>query len=159
MGLDMHLYAEKYISAWNHQEESAKKAFHSIVEATGLSLADLPQGHGPSGYITFEVAYWRKANAIHKWFVVNVQDGKDDCEPYHVSRGQLKELVDLCKLIKAEPHTAAEKLPTQSGFFFGGTGYGEDYIADLDSTIIQIEAILTNPKFTDDWGFQYQSSW
>ena len=26
-----------------------------------------------------EVGYWRKANAIHGWFVRNVQNGKDDC--------------------------------------------------------------------------------
>ena len=26
-----------------------------------------------------QIASWRKANAIHKWFVDNVQDGVDDC--------------------------------------------------------------------------------
>jgi hypothetical protein len=24
------------------------------------------------------VGYWRKANAIHRWFVEHVQDGNDD---------------------------------------------------------------------------------
>ena len=44
-----------------------------------------------------EVGYWRKANAIHKWFVENVQDGEDDCEQYEVSKEQLEELLDVCK--------------------------------------------------------------
>ena len=31
-----------------------------------------------------EVAYWRKANAIHGWFVYNIQDGVDDQNEYYV---------------------------------------------------------------------------
>ena len=44
----------------------------------------------------YEVAYWRKANAIHKWFVDNVQKGKDDCKEYRVTR---RNLLDLCDLV------------------------------------------------------------
>ena len=47
-----------------------------------------------------EVGYWRKANAIHKWFVDNVQDGVDDCGYYEVSQEQLKNLLHICSLIK-----------------------------------------------------------
>lgn len=49
--------------------------------------------------ITEEVAYWRKANAVHKWFVENVQGGEDDCNDHEVSREQLQDLVDLCKTV------------------------------------------------------------
>ena len=51
-----------------------------------------------------EIAYWRKANQIHKWFVDNVQNGEDDCGEYLVSKEQLEELLDLCNevLSKAE---------------------------------------------------------
>ncbi len=49
--------------------------------------------------ITEEVACWRKANQIHKWFVDNVQDGNDDCKEYYVSRDQLKELLSLCEQV------------------------------------------------------------
>lgn len=44
-----------------------------------------------------EVGYWRKANAIHKWFVENVQDGEDDCGRYEVAKEQLEELLDICE--------------------------------------------------------------
>lgn len=40
---------------------------------------------------------WRKANAIHKWFVDNVQGGNDDCGMYEVSVDDLVKLHDACK--------------------------------------------------------------
>ena len=43
-----------------------------------------------------EVIYWRKANAIHQWFVDNIQDGSDDMEYYEVSKEQIEELRDVC---------------------------------------------------------------
>ncbi len=48
-----------------------------------------------------EVAYWRKANQIHNWFVENIQDGNDDCGYYEVSRQKLQELLaDCCDVLK-----------------------------------------------------------
>ena len=32
-----------------------------------------------------EMLYWRKANAIHDWFVDNIQGGEDDCNAYNLS--------------------------------------------------------------------------
>lgn len=43
------------------------------------------------------VIYWRKANQIHRFFVENVQNGKDDCEEYNVSKKILKKLYKYCK--------------------------------------------------------------
>lgn len=43
-----------------------------------------------------EVVYWRKANAIHKWFVDNVQGGIDKCRYYEVTKEHLEELRDVC---------------------------------------------------------------
>ena len=39
-----------------------------------------------------EIAYWRKANAIHGWFVRNCADGVDECQPIAVSREALNHL-------------------------------------------------------------------
>jgi hypothetical protein len=52
-------------------------------------------------YVVEEVAYWRKANAIHRRFVDNVQDGNDDCGKYRVSRDQLSQLRDDCRKVLA----------------------------------------------------------
>ena len=49
-----------------------------------------------NGIITSLVS-WRKANQIHNWFVENVQNGKDDCGTYEVSKEQLETLLDICK--------------------------------------------------------------
>lgn len=51
----------------------------------------------PRYLLTDVVAYWRKANQIHRWFVDNIQGGEDDCGYYEVTKEQLEELVKLCK--------------------------------------------------------------
>lgn len=43
-----------------------------------------------------EVAYWRKANAIHQWFVDNVQDGRDECQESDIDIDTLKKLRNIC---------------------------------------------------------------
>ena len=44
-----------------------------------------------------EIGYWRKANAIHNWFVNNVQNGEDDCGRYEVSKEKLESLLNICE--------------------------------------------------------------
>ena len=47
-----------------------------------------------------EVAYWRKANAIHKWFEDHCADGEiENCEDYYVSKDQLVELRNTCEKV------------------------------------------------------------
>ena len=42
-----------------------------------------------------EVGYWRKANAIHNWFVQHVQAGQDDGNSYPVTHDHLQGLLDI----------------------------------------------------------------
>ena len=117
-----------------------------------------------------EVGYWRKANAIHKWFVDNVQDGVDDCERYEVSKEQLKNLLDVCvKVVDASKCTEdgeylinveiAEKLlPTQGGFFFGSIEYDQWYIDDVVETIDILKKVINDTDF-DREIITYTSSW
>lgn len=44
-----------------------------------------------------ELGYWRKANAIHLWFVREVQNANDDCGEYEVPREKLAALKKLCE--------------------------------------------------------------
>lgn len=106
------------------------------------------------------VAYWRKANAIHKWFVDHVQDGKDECQESNVGNDQLKKLRDLCKsLIEShDADRALKELPPQEGFFFGTTDLDEWYWGDLEYTEKTLTTILENPKLAD-YSFQYHASW
>ena len=63
-----------------------------------------------------EVASWRKANHIHRWFVENVQDDVDDCDIYEVSKEQLEDLLSICKLVK-------EKCDLNEGIITNGYRY------------------------------------
>lgn len=89
----MYLYKKTYVKNWDHM---SPKELHKItVKQNGKIRKDIKPER--ICYITEEVAYWRKANAIHRWFVDNVQDGEDDCGEYYVSHEKLAELVELCK--------------------------------------------------------------
>ena len=119
------------------------------------------------------IGYWRKANAIHKWFVENVQDGEDDCR-YHneVTKETLEELLNVCNTVfencKLVPtangfvvkdNSIAEKLlPTTSGFFFGGTDYDKWYVEDIKNTIKLINMVLETTDFENQMVYYY-SSW
>lgn len=105
-----------------------------------------------------EVAYWRKANHIHNWFVENVQDGEDDCGIYEVSKEQLEDLLNVCKLVKVNPAVAPEYLPTTSGFFFGSTDYDEYYMQDIEYTIEVLDKVLKETDFEKQM-IAYGSSW
>ncbi len=60
----------------------------------GLDMYLFRKGANPQE--TEQVGQWRKANAIHRWFVDRVQGGEDDCREAPVSREQLAELRALC---------------------------------------------------------------
>lgn len=92
MGLDMYLHAELYVSGWDH---SKNPLFDELVTVLGINGYITPGS--PSIEVRPTVAYWRKANHIHNWFVQEVQSGVDDCGTYYVSTEQLAELRDRCK--------------------------------------------------------------
>lgn len=130
MGLDMYLYGVK---------EEFRKHDYNI-----------------GGYKeSTEIGYWRKANCIHNWFVENIQDGIDNCAAYYISHEDLKRLKNLCEKALKNPEQGKDVLPTRSGFFFGTTEYGDDYIFDLKETIEICEWALAQ----DFDYFEYHSSW
>ena len=69
-----------------------------------------------------ELITWRKFNAVHAWFVDNVQDGVDDCGRYRVTRAQLSQ---LCSVMD-EVLEASELTPgtvTQGSMWSAETGW------------------------------------
>ena len=107
-----------------------------------------------------EVAYWRKVNMIHYWFVKNVQEGNDNCDEYYVTIEQLQTLLDLCKKVKEDVELGKELLPTAEGFFFGSTEYDEYYMENIDYTIGALTTIIKKHSEEDlDSDYYYRSSW
>lgn len=162
MGLDMYLYAEKYVSGveWERDENGVPSSkpsaeFSAIVETAGLELDDLRADY-PSARLMFQVAYWRKVNAVHKWFVDNCGAGVDECQPYDVQNADL--VILLMTVNEALDTRNPDVLPPQDGFFFGGTEIDEWYWRGLEETREMLTAILDNPKFID-YEFTYQASW
>lgn len=162
MGLDMYLNAKRslFVSAWSPdllaQEVNAVVRKHLEKEGSSFPVGQVNANVG--GSIEIAAIYWRKANAIHGWFVNNVQDGKDDCGEYIVSREQLEELRDLCRqvIIGDDDGGAREKLQPVEGFFFGPTDDDEWYLEYVKDTADEIDRALTLPR---DWDFYYSSSW
>ena len=156
MGLDMYLTKKIYIKNWDH---TPKERRSKLSLKRGGKTMDTKN----TMYIEQEVAYWRKANMIHNWFVENVQEGVDNCAQYYVDYDQLKELLYICAGLqevykeykgKEKFKEIAEKLlPTTEGFFFGNYEYAEEYMTDIESTIEQLKDI------SKDEEYYYQSSW
>jgi hypothetical protein len=143
MGLDMYLNAKRFI--WFNEEELAETVASVFPELKGRKVKE----------VIVEAMYWRKANAVHKWFVDNVQNGDDNCEEHWVSREKLAELRDLVK--DALDRRDSDQLPPQAGFFFGSTDVNDWYWDDLQSTADGLDKVLTD--FPERWDFYYRSSW
>lgn len=162
MGLDMYLERKIYLGGkW---DKDIKVLVLKGNKPLGLDLSNVE-------YVTESCGYWRKANAIHHWFVTNVQNGEDDCGKHYVSDEKLLALLELCnkvlaykdKVLVEKDEKALEQvrelLPTQGGFFFGGLDYDEyyfEYVADTISIIT--EALKENAK-SNKSSIYYSSSW
>jgi hypothetical protein len=135
------------------------------------------------------VAYWRKANQIHNWFVENVQDGNDDCKDYYVSRKQLEELRDTCKAVLLSAKLVAGKVVngqtvTKEGGLQDIVEEGETiedpsvaqkllptqrgfFFGNTDYNHWYVEDLKQTVeqidaallRFGEGWEFEYQSSW
>ncbi len=97
MGLDMYATRRLHTKQWEHQKPEDRYAVNLARGGKAVSGIELNR----ISKIEEEVMYWRKANHIHGWFVANVQDGTDNCQPYYVSEEKLKELHAVCdKVLK-----------------------------------------------------------
>ena len=175
MGLDMYLYLQtgtdkpkwqnydepepyEYVANWDFHEPEGWDKLPPLMQA--IADEGSPHGHVWEGGCEVVVAYWRKDNAIHQWFVENVQGGVDECQrspEVHVE--QLAYLMKLCNDVIADPSRAHELLPPQSGFFFGGTEIDEWYMRGLQHTVDRLYIAVSALMDIPDAKVYYQSSW
>jgi hypothetical protein len=152
MGLDMYFKAKTYIS--NYDFTPVEKPTNALVKiAIGLSHYDDEKS---SVEVSVNLGYWRKANQIHKWFVDNVQGGKDDCREAYVERMYMEKLRDQCK--QALDNRDISFFPPQSGFFFGSTDIDEYYWSNIEYTKELMDKLLSDEKLKS-FSFCYESSW
>lgn len=143
MGLDMYLYRNLdpngNVLNITPQDEFNTDAFTKLLKRATTSNSPYLR---PT--ISVNVASWRKANAIHQWFISHCADDVDNCQDIEVSLEDLHELKDTCERILNAPNDInlmERLLPTQDGFFFGDT--------DLNNADT-LNAYLEDVKYTND---------
>lgn len=154
MGLDMYMYVGKYESKYVNNENCKKDGFYP--EDLKELQNEIEKRNFVSKQTRYQVGYWRKANAIHQWFVDHCADGVDDCKEVYVDKEDLQDLLSACEQVLEDHSKAEELLPTCDGFFFGGTEYDEWYFKQLEYTRDLIIQLL---KLNDDYEFYYEASW
>jgi hypothetical protein len=166
MGLDSYLTKKIYIGA-QHEHRNIKGSINLTQSNDNTPIKiDLSK----VSEIVETVGYWRKANAIHGWFVENVQAGIDECQKSWVDYNKLLELRKACEDTK----TALDSIPPSEikndykkwdnllenlpllpieGFFFGSTAIDSWFYQDLEDTITIIDDLHV------DGTYYYQASW
>jgi hypothetical protein len=146
MGLDMYLSAKRYL--WNISDDDKALAEKIGAEVGGESL-------GQTKEVAREAFYWRKAWAIHHWFVINAQNGDDNCREYWVSRDLLRELLDTLQRVDKNPSLTEDILPLQADDADGI----EWELEQVRRTIPALQKLINDESIKDHWDFYYQSSW
>ncbi len=172
MGLDQYLVAELLVldtsrakpELVSRQSQALSEIRKIIADAINMEIPD-EKSFGlfeipGTVTVTFNVAYWRKANQIHKWFD-NEAGGLENCQEYEVEVEKLQELVTLCERLLEERNfeEALEELPTEGGFFFGPTDKEDYYWDDLEETVKQLKPLLANDYLVEKASFKYHGWW
>lgn len=127
MGLDMYLH--------RNQALYGSKAVQ-IKKANDLPLKEDNPDFEWVGLKT-ECAYWRKANAIHKWFIDNCGGGDEDKREMEVSLEQLKELVEVCKKVLQSINLMEGKVSNGYTIHTGKDGKVEKVYNFIDGQVIE----------------------
>tara|TARA_Y100000401_G_scaffold96545_1_gene83621 strand:+ start:14 stop:565 length:552 start_codon:yes stop_codon:yes gene_type:complete len=183
MGLDMYLEGSfstpSYIRPTDADYEARQEGKEIVVKrspeledalnAIGFQNAPIAHAYNHMTYV-FPIITWRKANAIHKFFVDTCQEGNDNCQRHYVSRENLEELLETINTILAVKTPVArelkaeELLPTDNeGCFFGSEEYDDWYFQDLKRTKATLDKLFKYEENAEAGknfdNFYYQSSW
>jgi hypothetical protein len=176
MGLDMFLQKRSYVKNWEHMDKSE---LHTVMVKRGSKKRPDIKPERVS-YVIEEVAYWRKFNALHGWFVNNLANGVDNCQEIYVSNENLKELHEtllkaqeilnnanvvetpqkdwngseyIVKTFDCENELNELGFAPTKGFFFGSQNISSYFKEAVDNTAIEIGNILAEIEENEKNGF------
>lgn len=162
MGLDMSFYERHWLPPQQNKRGNYKRP--------SFSIPTKPYGNDRKrfenvAYITCNVGYFRKANAIHKWIIdkcgvdefPNQADGMD----LILDKADILELKEICLKLLGVPRykfkkMAKELLPTADGFFWGSTEYDKWYRKDLRDFIKLANRLHLDDPYID---IIYNANW
>jgi hypothetical protein len=174
MGLDMYLYKKTYVKNWGHMKP---EELHEVtIKVNGDTRSDIKPER--VSYITEEVGYWRKFNALHGWFVENYGSGEDNCQELYVGEEGLTELLKVLKevdgiLNKSKKTTKvlqdwngkdyevstydcedeiSEIFSPTEGFFFGSGEIDDYYKQEVERSITLISDLLKENEESEKYG-------
>lgn len=187
MGLDMYLHKKHYVKNWEHQDKKEKHTFlikkgGKKVESIDTSKIVYIEEEVMYWRKANQIHAWFIKNCA------DGDENQSEMFVSRSQLAELLELVnkvlDASKLIDGkinngqqlqdskwvdikvdgkyieDPTVAKDLLPTQSGFFFGGTDYDEWYIDDLKNTKKALEKELgKHPQETGSTSYYYNASW
>lgn len=134
-----------------------------------------------------DVAYFRKANMLHGWFVNHCKSIDSDIQIEVSYKDLVNLLSDIQQVMESivlvdgkvldcreykdgefvdhyrngkiikDPSVAEKLLPITTGFFFGLYGYDENYVSILDSARAKIQEVVNNSN--EDDSFEYVASY
>lgn len=163
MGLDMYFYARKTtyksFSKWDNPERANEASYPEDLKIFSDYIYDR-NFKSVQTETRYQIGYFRKFNALHSYIVKTFADGIDNCQDiilYKEDVEQIKKVLDDVLEANTE-EKAKELLPTQSGFFFGGTDYDEFYFEDVKDAADLMQSFLDNFDF-ENYQLVYQASW
>ena len=87
-------------------------------------------------YLQYD-AYFRKVNFLFAYY----ENKGKMVEQYYAftDKEDIDDIISRCERVLADHSLANELLPTQSGFFFGGTDYDDYYFSDVKDCLNQMK--------------------
>lgn len=159
MGLDIYFYKVKKSDFDKYQEDlerwdkgldnwTSSHDVHNLSDEEKSALNGLynRQPRLPSMWD----AYFRKVN-----FLLGFFDYEENCSNVYFGPGWVTALVDYCERVLKDHSLADVLLPTETGFFFGGTDYDEWYFKDVK----QVYDTFKDLTFRDDEGIVMHCWW
>ena len=164
MGLDMYFYARKTtyksFSKWDKPDRADETNYPEDLKTFSDYIYDR-NFKSVQTETSYQIGYFRKFNALHSYIVKTFADGVDNCQEillYKEDVEKIKKVLDDVLNAHQQVEKAKEILPTQSGFFFGGTDYDEFYFEDVKDAADLMQSFLDNFDF-ENYQLVYQASW
>jgi hypothetical protein len=171
MGLDMWLYAEKYVSEKSFAPSNDPTTpFVSVVNPRYAELiTDFPEGADEAAEyknatVRIKIGDWRKVNQVHGFFIKECNEGVDNCKDVWVSPDKLRTLRATIEFLLENKDSEdilskiEDNLPLADGFFFGSREIDDYYWYGLENTIPILNKAITLAE-DEDCEIYYLASW